>query len=88
MLSDGRGGSGPLVLCRAQAPRAPLFLHLFEYFERLILSLGAGSLKFQTAFSFTCISLMSSAGEDLSLRPFDAKSLDLCGGTPLPGGLI
>lgn len=48
---DGRGGSETLVLRGARALCAQLFLQLSGYFERLILSLGTGSLKLQTAFS-------------------------------------
>ena len=54
MLACGPEGweSEPLVLRGARTPRAWLCLLLSGYFERLILNLGIGSLKLQTAFFF------------------------------------
>lgn len=75
MLACGPEGweSEPLVLRGARTPRAWLCLLLSGYFERLILNLGIGSLKLQTAFFFFLItrilSRVRASSGDMSLRP-------------------
>ena len=75
MLACGPEGweSEPLVLRGARTPSAWLCLLLSGYFERLILNLGIGSLKLQTAFFFFLIthilSRVRASGGDMRLRP-------------------